>query len=197
MYLGAMTGLIYLFFQPRRAGYPSKKILFVLLGLFLLFLIDGINSALYLIPGLQGLYTPKNWLRLLTGSGMGIVIAVMLVTVFNMVVWKDPISVRTLDKWRQFFSLAGCVAFLDLLMISQQPFLLFLFAILSTLTVIGILSLAYSVLIIMLWKQDNTFTSIQQYLPWLMGGLVCTFLQILLMDALRLALTGTWAGFTL
>jgi uncharacterized membrane protein len=197
MYLGALAGLIDLFFQPRKAGYPSKKILFVLLGFFFLFAIDGINSALHFFPGVHGLYTPQNWLRLLTGSGMGIVIAVMLVTVFNMAVWKDSIPESTMDNWTQFFPLAGSVTVLDLLVLSQRPFLLFPLAILSTLTVIGILSLAYSVLLIMLWKRDNTFRSIRQYLPWLMGGLGCAFIQIFLMDALRLAITGIWVGFTI
>jgi uncharacterized membrane protein len=197
MYLGAMTGLIYLFSQPRKASFPSKKILILLLGLFLLFAIDGINSTLHFFPGVEGLYTPQNWLRLLTGSGMGMIIAVMLVTVFNMAVWKNSISERTMDKWMQFLPLTGGVALLDLLVLSQQPILLYPLAILSTFTVVGILSLAYSVLLIMLWKRDNTFTSFSQYLPWLVCGLTCAFFQIFLMDAIRLAITGTWAGFTL
>jgi len=128
---------------------------------------------------------------------MGIVIAVTLVTVFNMSVWNDSVPGKIMDKWKQFLPLAGGVAFLDLLVLSQQSLLLYPLAILSTLTVVGILTLAYSVLLIMIWKRDNTFTSVRQYLPWLSGGLACAFFQILLMDAIRLAITGTWAGFTL
>jgi uncharacterized membrane protein len=197
MYLGAMAGLIYLFSQPRKAGYPSKKILFTLLGLFLLFAIDGINSTLHFFPGVERLYPPQNWLRLLTGSGMGVVIAVMLVTVFNITVWNDSIPEKMLSKWRQLLPLVGGVAFFDILVLSRLSLLLFPLAILSTLTVLGILSLVYSVLIIMIWKRDNTIASFREYLPWLLSGLVCAFFQILLMDVIRLAITGTWAGFTL
>ena len=197
MYLGAMAGLIYLFTQPRKAGFPSRKILLLLLGLFILFAVDGINSTLHFFQGMAGLYPPQNWLRLITGSGMGIVIAVMLVSVFNMSVWKDSIMERIMEKWKQFLPLGGCVVFLDLLVLTQQSWLLYPLAILSVLTVLGILALAYSVLLIMIWKRDNTITSLRQYLPWFISGLTCAFFQIFLMDTVRLVITGTWAGFTL
>lgn len=197
MYLGALAGMTYMFSQNRKAGYPSRKILLALLGLFLLFAIDGINSALNFFPGVKGLYPPQNWLRLLTGSGMGIVIAVMLVTVINISVWKDSLSEKIMSQWKHFLPLIGGAVLLDLLMLTQQPFLLAPLAVLSTLTVLGILTLVYSVLIIMIAKRDNTIASWREYLPWLMSGLAFAFFQILLMDAIRLAITGTWAGFTL
>jgi hypothetical protein len=128
---------------------------------------------------------------------MGIVIAIMLVSVFNMSVWKDSISEKIMDKWKQSLPLAVGVTFLDLLVLSQQSFLLFPLAILSTLTVVAILTLVYTVLLILIWKRDSSFSSMRQISPWLFGGLACAFFQILLMDALRLAITGTWAGFTL
>ena len=128
---------------------------------------------------------------------MGIVIVVMLVSVFNMSVWKDSIGERIMEKWRQFLPLGGCVVFLDLLVLTQQSWLLYPLAILSVLTVLGILALAYSVLLIMIWKRDNTITSLRRYLPWFISGLACAFFQIFLMDTVRLVITGTWAVFTL
>ncbi len=102
-----------------------------------------------------------------------------------------------MEKWKQFLPLGGCVVFLDLLVLTQQSWLLYPLAILSVLTVLGILALAYSVLLIMIWKRDNTITSLRQYLPWFISGLTCAFFQIFLMDTVRLVITGTWAGFTL
>ena len=192
-----MIGLIYFSTQPRKAGFPSRKTLFTLLGLFIIFVVDGINSALQFFPGFSGLYPSQNWLRLLTGSGMGIVIAVMLASVINMSVWKDSLDERIMNKWRQLLPIFTGVVFLDLLVLTQQSFFLFPLAILSTLTVVAILTLVYTVMLILIWKRDNSFSCLRQLLPWLFGGLACAFFQILLMDALRLAVTGTWTGFTL
>jgi uncharacterized membrane protein len=197
MYIGAAVGLSYFFSKPRKAAVPSRKILIALLGLVLLFAIDGINSALQFFPGFEGLYSPNNTLRLITGSGMGIVIASMLVPVFNLSVWKNAISEKLLEKWWQLLMLAGGVALLDFLVLSQYPWVLFLTAILSVLTVVVILTLAYTTLLILLLKRDSTFTTIRSILPWLLAGFGCAFFQIFFMDAIRFVITGTWAGFTL
>ena len=128
---------------------------------------------------------------------MGIVIAVMLVSVFNLSIWKDSIPQKLLTTWLELIPLLGVVLLLNILVLLKLHIFLFPLSILSTLTVIGILSLVYSVLLIMIWKRDNTCASLREYLPWWVSGLACAFFQILIMDALRLAITGTWAGFTL
>jgi hypothetical protein len=197
MYLGALDGMVYLFFKPRQAGLPAKKILFALLGFLLLFAVDGINSTLRFFPGMSGLYDPQNWLRLITGSGMGIAIAAMLVPVFYSAVWSDPQTSSTLSTWRSFLPLVGITGLLDLLVLSQLSLVLLPLAILSSLTVVLILTLVYTVLWLLIWKKDGQCKGFQQLFPWLLIGFATAVLQIILMDALRFSITGTWAGFTL
>jgi len=98
MYLGAVTGL---FFQSiigwKRLKIPHWSIIALLVVFVGAFGIDGSNSYLYLLkqvspgmlPNVPNLYVPNNTLRLLTGSGMGLVIALMLFPAFNQTVWSD------------------------------------------------------------------------------------------------------------
>jgi uncharacterized membrane protein len=197
MYLGALGGLVYLLFKPRQAGLPAKKILFALLGFLLLFAVDGINSTLGFFPGVTVLYDPQNWLRLITGSGMGIAIAAMLVPVLHSTAWLDSLPSATLSTWRSFLPLVGIAGVLDILVLSQLSIFLLPLAILSSLTVILILTLVYTVLWLLIWKREGKFHSIRQLIPWLLTGFATALLQTILMDALRFAITGTWAGFTL
>jgi uncharacterized membrane protein len=197
MYLGAAASLIYYFSTPRKTGFPSRKILFALAGFVILFIVDGINSTMAFLSGFKALYPPMNTLRLISGSGMGIVIASALVPVFNLSIWVNSRREKILDNWGQFFYLVSVVALVDLLVLSNQPWLMSLLATVSTLTVMVILTLAYTNLFILLCRQDNAFTTSKKLLPWLLAGFFCAFVQILLMDAIRFAITKTWAGFTL
>jgi len=90
MYLGAMLGLAYLAALDRRRGGLPPRPIQTIFGLFALaFAVDGLNSFMSLVPGLPGLYQPQNWLRLVTGTGMGLVIAAFLFPAFNQTVWRD------------------------------------------------------------------------------------------------------------
>ncbi len=96
MYLGAVTGLV---FQSiigwKRMKIPHWSIIALLAVFAAAFGIDGSNSYLYLLkqvspgilPNIPNLYVPNNTLRLLTGSGMGLGMGVMLFPAFNQTIW--------------------------------------------------------------------------------------------------------------
>jgi uncharacterized membrane protein len=76
MYLGAVLGLVYqLVLGRRRTKLPPKSILVVLGLFFTAFALDGSNSLIQLIRGDGLLYQTTNTIRLITGTGMGLVIA--------------------------------------------------------------------------------------------------------------------------
>ena len=70
--------------------------------------IDGSNSYLHLLkqvspgilPNLHNLYTPTSTLRLVTGSGMGLAMAVMLFPAFNQTIWADGSDKAALSGWK-------------------------------------------------------------------------------------------------
>jgi len=88
-------------------------------------------------------------------------------------------------------------AILDVAVLSNNPLLLYPLALLSGLGVIAILSMVYTVVWLMIARKENRFTCYRElYIP-AMAGLLISMLQIVILDAGRLWLTGTWAGFNL
>jgi uncharacterized membrane protein len=207
MYLGAVTGLV---FQSilgwKRSKVPRWSIIALLVVFVAAFGIDGVNSYLYLLkqvqpgilPQIPNIYIPNNTLRLLTGSGMGLVIAAMLFPAFNQSIWTDYDDTRAaLPGWKTFDLLLGIQIILDLLVLTESPVILYPLAIISVLGVLLLLIMVYTIVWVMITGQDNKFTKIRQLWLPLLAGFTITMIQTTAIDMLRLWLTGTWGGFPL
>ncbi len=206
MYLGALLGLVFLTLTvSKRAGMPSKG-LFVPLGLLVIaFGVDGVNSYFTLMRGIgtplfssiPTLYEPNNTLRLLTGTGMGLVIAVVIFPAFNQTLRADWDPRPALRGWRALGILLALALVMDLVMLTESPVVLYPLAILSAMTVPLLLGTVYSLFAVMALRKDNTYQRLSQaWLP-LTAGFTIAMLQIVLFDILRFTLTGTWGGFPL
>ncbi len=190
--------------SPRKSGMPGWKLGAPLLLFFIAFGIDGSNSYLYLLKQSSGgalanipnLYIPNNTLRLFTGSGMGVALASILYPAFNQSAWKDADEARALD-WKKLASLIGIVLVVDLAVLTESPIVLYPIAILSILGVLALLIMVFSMIWVLMMRQENEFTSLKQmWLPFL-AGTTLAFLMISAIDLLRYQLTGTWGGFPL
>jgi uncharacterized membrane protein len=204
-FFAAAISLLFLtMVSPRKSGMPGWKLGVPLLLFLAAFAIDGTNSFLYLFKETAGgalhqvpnLYTPNNTLRLFTGSGMGIALASILYPAFNQSAWKDSDPGRALS-WRKLGLLTGIILFLDLAVLSESPFVLYPIAIVSVLGVLALLVMVFSMVWILIMRQENEFASLRQmWLPFL-AGTTLAFLMISVIDLLRFALTGTWGAFPL
>ncbi|MCX6037038.1 MAG: DUF2085 domain-containing protein, partial [Chloroflexi bacterium] len=204
MYLGAVTGLV---FQSligwKRLKIPHWSIIALLVVFVAAFGIDGSNSYLYLLkqvspgilPNIPNLYVPNNTLRLLTGSGMGLGMAVMLFPAFNQTVWVDGEDKPAIPGWKAFGLLLGIQVIFDLLVLSESPIVLYPLAIISALGVWLLLTIVYSMVWVMIMGQDNKFTKLRQLWLPLLAGLTIALIQTAAIDALRFWLTGTWGAF--
>ena len=195
MYLGALIGLAYQSRLGKRGGLPSRKILAVLAFFLVAFGIDGVNSYLHFFPNAPSLYTPQNWLRLVTGTGMGIGMGAMLLPVFNQTVWQSWSGEKLLTSWRQLGEILLIAAVADLAVLSNNPLLLYPLALLSALTVMVLLSMIYAMVWVMLSKSENRFASLRGLSTVLVAGFATALSQIAVMDIARYLLTGTWKGF--
>jgi uncharacterized membrane protein len=206
MFFGALLGLVFLTLTfPKRAGMPSK-VFFIPLGIMVFaFALDGINSYVTLMKGLgtsffssiPTLYEPNNTLRLLTGTGMGLVIAAVLFPAFNQTIWKDWDIRPSLGSWRIFGSLIVLALIIDLAVLTESDVVLYPLAILSALAVPLLLTIVYGLFAVMATRKDNTYEQLSQaWLP-LTAGFTIAMLQIVIFDILRFAITGTWGGFPL
>ncbi len=201
----AAVTLIFLGFVSRkRSSVPSKGILALLALFFVAFGMDGSNSYLYLLkqsytdflPQIPNIYIPNNTLRLLTGSGMGIAMASVLYPVVNQTLWRDA-DERPALTWKEFGGLLGIILLIDLGILSEQPIILYPIALLSVLGVLALLSMVFSIVWVIIMRQENTFETLKQLWMPVAAGLTLTFLMISVIDLLRLQLTGTWGGFPL
>jgi len=190
------------FIGRKRSKLPNRGILAMLVLFFLAFAIDGSNSYLALMkanyPGafsnIPNLYVTDNTARVFTGSGMGIAMASVLFPMYNQSVWRVPEEKPAL-AWRQFGILICIILLFDFGMLTQNAFILYPVAILSTLGVLLLLSMVFSIVWIMVMKQDNAFDHLRQLWLPAVAGLTLAFLLILSIDLFRLNLTHTWGGF--
>lgn len=190
------------FVSRRRNKLPSRGILAVLVLFFLAFAVDGSNSYLYLLkqssPGIldaiPNLYVPNNTLRLFTGSGMGIALAAVLYPVVQQTVWRES-DERPALEWKSFGILTAIVLIVDLLVLTDSPIVLYPIAILSALGVLGLLTMVFSILWMIIMRTENSFNTFGQL--WLSGaaGLTLALLLIVGIDLFRYTVTGTWSGF--
>jgi uncharacterized membrane protein len=199
----AAVGLIFqVLAAGRRTRLPNRGILAVLALLFLGFAVDGSNSYLYLLkqtsPGtlanLPNLYIPNNTLRLFTGSGMGIALAVGLFPLVNQTIWAQADG-RPALGWKQFGVLTGIIVLFDLAMLTESPTALYPAAYLSTLGVLALLTVVFSMAWITMTRQENSFEGPRQLWLPAAAGLTLALLMVLGIDLLRFHLTGTWGGF--
>jgi len=197
MYLGAFAGLVYLGRKGKRGMFPRNKF-WVVLGVFaFLFTLDSLNSFAMLLPNAPHVYLTTNLIRLLTGTGMGIIIPVVLWPVFNQTVWSDFKPEPILQNWKELGLLVGFGLLLDLVVLSGVPFLVLPAALISAATVPAILTLVYTVVWAMLQRKENQFRIWSEIWILLLLGFITALGQIALMDLLRFSMTGTWSGFIL
>ncbi len=106
-YVGFWTTTFFLWRKGRlgAARLPRGRLLFAIILLFLFWAVDGVNSYLSTFLGYTLLYAPHNALRLLTGSGEGIALTLLVWPFFNSLVWRYSLDVPVLTGWNDFFLL--------------------------------------------------------------------------------------------
>lgn len=199
-YLGAMLGLVFQSIRrPRATGRPPWGVIGVLGAVALIFAVDGSNSYLHLLPGMSRfyLYEPNNTLRLLTGTGLGIGVSVMLLPAFNQTVWKHRDRRPAIDGMLPLGAVLALGLLLDLLVLTENPMILYPLALISAGGVLVLLTMVYAMAWVMLFRLENRFEKFRDMIFPLVAGFTIALLQIAIIDYLRFLFTGTWDGFHL
>ena len=99
--------------------------------------------------------------------------------------------------WKKLGILIGIILLIDFAVLTESPIILYPIAILSVLGVLALLIMVFSMVWMLMMRQENVFTDIRQmWMPFL-AGTTLAFLMISAIDLLRFKLTGTWGGFPL
>lgn len=196
MYLGAMLGLAYqAYFSPKRSSNAPWRV-FIVLGLLgLIWAADGLNSYVSLFPKAPIVYTPNNTFRLLTGTGMGIALSVVLFPAFNQSVWKDHNPQPAIMGLRQIFGLLIIGLLVDALVLTENPLVLYPLALISAAGGVVLLTMVYTMLWLIALRAENKFSRFAELAYPLVAGFGIALLQVGALDLLRYLLTGSWDGF--
>lgn len=197
LFLGALLGLIYQVIQGRKGRMPplGASLFFGLLAFAWVF--DGFNSFLMLVPSISSLYTTQNWTRLVTGTGMGLAVSAILMPAFIQTMFSTWEDQSAFTGWKSILIVVLAAAGLNLLLLLENPWILYPLALLSAGGVLALLIMVYSTVLVMLFKRDNTYHNFRELLIPLVGGYMLALLQIGVIDLVRYLLTGTWGGFSL
>lgn len=196
IYLGALfsIGTLAVLGKTRAGGLPRRPILLILLGFIALMGLDGANSYLALL-GLPHLYEPQNWLRLLTGTFNGLALGALLYPVFNQTLWRDWRPQPVLARWRELGLLVAVGLILVMLVLTESDAVLYPLALLSALGVVALLTMLYTVGVLVIARRENRAENWQTALLPVFIGLTLALTQIAVIDAGRFWLFGTWSGF--
>lgn len=197
MYLGvalAVTALL-LSGRGRRALLPSRPLLLVLLGFIVLLGIDGLNSYSHFFPNTPHLYTPQNWLRLITGLGTGLTMGIIVLSALAQTLWVRPDYSPVLENGRELFALLGLALLSATLVVSNRAAISYVLALVSVAGLLFLVSVLNSVILLILLRRDGRFHSWRAAVPVLTLGLLLALAETSAASILRYNLTGTMTGF--
>jgi uncharacterized membrane protein len=201
-YLGAMSGLaVQAIWGKRRSGSPPRRVIAILIILAIIYGVDGLNSYVHLpplvkaFPEIPRLYEPNNTLRLLTGTGMGLVIAAALYPAFTSSVYRTPDSRPAIPGLKSLAGIAIIALMISGLTLTHLVWLLFFLALISVSGVLVLLVMVYTIVLLMIFRIENQFDRLSQVFFPMIAAFAITLIQIGVFDAVRFFLTRTWGEF--
>jgi uncharacterized membrane protein len=198
MYLGVFVAMLvfWLTGKLRHADLPPLPILLVFVGFIGVMGIDGINSYSHFFPQLPHLYTPRNWLRLLTGMGTGLAMGVMVMPSLAQTLWAVPRYQPVVETWTDFLRLVAVGGTAVVLVLSNQPTLLYVLALASVAGQLLVVAALNVVVFLIVLRRDGRAESWRETAVPLLIGLALAITELSLISLFRFNLTGgMMAGF--
>ncbi|MHB0875341.1 MAG: DUF2085 domain-containing protein [Anaerolineae bacterium] len=188
-YLGAMGALAVMLVSKRRKrnGLPVTPVLALLALGFAFFAIDGLNSYADALPIVPQVYTPSNYLRLLSGMGCGIAIVAIVLPLFNYSVWRDLEDGPILDG-RGFLGILVVAALLYAAVVWGPGWLYYPLALANVVGVLVVLSIVNGLLAYLILGRERRAHSWLDTLPILATGLLMAAIELGGLGYLRYAL---------
>ncbi len=174
--------------RGRSAHWPPRPLLALLGGLFVAMVVDGINSTLQ-TRGLHGLYPTTNPIRVITGAGAGLALAVLGLPLVNRVVWRVPEDEAVLEDYTELagFVVAAIVAAAVLL--ASRAWLYYPLSLLSTLGVLVGWGLVNAVVVTVATRREQRAATGGDAALLLLAGVVLTLCEVAVVDVVRHATT--------
>ena len=197
MYLGtALTMLVlWLAGRARFTALPPLPILLTLLSFIAIMGADGLNSYSHFFPDSPHLYEPRNWLRLLTGMGTGLALGAVILPTLSQTLWVQQEFRPSVSTFRELGGLVLVGSTAVLLILSNQPIVLYVLAIISTAGLLTVVTALNTVMVLILSRRESLAITWQQASLRLLIGMTLAFTELSAISLLRFNLTGTMTGF--
>jgi hypothetical protein len=125
---------------------------------------------------------------------MGLVIGMVLYPAFWGSILIEPKPLPAVGSLKSFFIILGVGISVDLLILTGSQYILLPAALVSTVGVLVLLSMVYTILLLRLVHKENQFTHLSQISRYMVVGFLVTMMQIALFDLIRFIITGSWYG---
>jgi hypothetical protein len=197
MYLGVMLtfGALALAGRRRWTQLPEWPILLILVGFVGVMGIDGVNSYTHFFPNFPHVYTPQNWLRLATGLGTGLMMGTILFPALAQTVWREQVPRPSLTSFRELEGLVLLAGLTAVLVLSNQPAVLYVLALVSGAGVALTLTALNSMVLLILFRRDAQAANWRDAAVPLLIGFALAVIQISAISIFRYNWTGTMTGF--
>jgi uncharacterized membrane protein len=185
-YLGVLAALGTFWLRGRRraVGFPPVRVFAALIGFWVAFGADGLNSYLALL-GAPHVYEPHHLLRVLTGGLNGVALATLVWPVFNFSMWKET---NPQPVVRGLAELGGIVAVawaLALIVYTEPSFLLYPVALVGALGVLLMLTLVNTMLVLIAIRAESAATTWRDAVLPLTLGLAMALVEISALNFVR------------
>jgi uncharacterized membrane protein len=188
-YLGALVALVLLVVLRRRAGgLPAPQLIAVLAVFFGAMVLDGLNSTIQTFG--SGFWQTNNVIRILTGALAGVSISFMFYPMFNLSLWSRR-AVRRDSVLDQPFELMGYMVgagVLVALVMTADDFLYYPLSILSVVGMVSLLTMANTVLVLIVTRREGVAERFSEVLTQLLVGLLIALVELTLLAWGRSAL---------
>lgn len=179
----------------RKSGKIFSKpiIIFLILSLFFYF-IDSFNASfLPDLLGIQPFYEDQEWIRFISGLLLGTALSIMVYSIFARLFYKQPSEhLNTLQRKWQIGGLVLTDVLATWILFSDWTFGKQILNILCVISSVLFPVLLYSIIVLIVTKNEEKFEKLLQGKNILLSGLLCTYLQIGGLMFFRFRLTGSW-----
>ncbi len=197
MYLGVFLSFLVLLLagRARWGELPRLPILLTLAGFIGVMGVDGLNSYTHFFPDFPHVYEPRNWLRLVTGMGAGLAMGLILFPALAQTLWRHQERQPIIGNFRELAGVLLVAGTAVLLILSNQPAVLYVLALASTAGLLLVLTAINAILLLTLLRRDGRAVRWRDTAVPLTLCLIITIMQLGVITFIRLQAFGTIAGF--
>ncbi len=174
--------------RGRSARWPPRPLLALLGGLLVAMIVDGINSTLQ-TRGLHGLYPTTNPIRVITGAGAGLSLAVLGLPLVNRIVWRGPEDEAVLEDYIELAGFVVVAVVAAAVLLASRDWLYYPLSLLSTLGVLLGWGLVNAVVVTVATRREQRATTGGDAALLLLAGVVLTLCEVAVVDVVRHATT--------